>query len=175
MTFLIVGITVLTAFLILFTWWGKRPAEHRLNVAQGDYRRYLETLLYRGYDRGFLIIEAQDRERFIQFSKYIGGKNKAGLQFDFPRAPWSTEYYDSLEDLVKNGNYEYEIQSIDLSPEQKLEGHVDEFLMVDLSQNLEAAVELARIVLLEIFKLDPTDTVTLSFDNISVSDEKIGF
>lgn len=175
MTYLIVGVTVFIAVLIFLNWWGKRPLKYRLNVAQGDYRKYLEVLLYRGYDLGFMIIEAQDRERFIQFSKYIGREKNVGLQCDFPRAPWSERYYDSLKDLLKQRNYECEIQSVEPVPSLRVEDQVDEFLMIDLNQDLDASVALVRLVLLEIFKLDPSDTVTLWFDNVSVRDEKIGF
>jgi len=57
-------------------WWGKQPAKHRVNIAEGDFRNYVEALLYRGYDLGFMIVEAPDRKRFIQFTKYIKRKSR---------------------------------------------------------------------------------------------------
>ena len=65
MTLLIIGIAVLIALGVFLKWWGKQPAKHRVNIAEGDFRNYVEALLYRGYDRGFMILEAPDRERFI--------------------------------------------------------------------------------------------------------------
>jgi len=62
-----------------------RAPRYRRTV-QDDLTKFFETLFERGYDRGFLVIEAP-RERFIQFSKYIKGKGKLGLKFDFPLAP----------------------------------------------------------------------------------------
>ena len=175
MTLYIVGIAVLIALWLLLGWWGKQPAKHRLNVEQGDFRRYIEALLYRGYQRGFMIIEARDRKRFIQFTKYIKKKKQVGLQFDFPRAPWSAEYFESLTELLNQRKFEYELQQVNPSPQHKLEDQVSEFIVVDLKQDLDAAVELTRLVLLEIFKLSPVDTVTLWYRHISLYDEKIGF
>lgn len=174
MTYLIIGLIVV-ALLILFSWWGKRPVRYRINLAQGDFHRYLEVLLYRGYDRGFMIMEAPDRRRFIQFSKYIKNEKNVGLQFDFPRAPWSEEYFGSLKAVLDQRDYEYQIQHVNPSPKHRLENQVSEFLVVDLGQYLDKASELSKLVFLEVFKLNPSDTVALWFVHISVHDEKIGF
>ena len=175
MTFYIVGIAVLIALWLLFQWWGKQPARHRLNVGQGDFRSYIEALLHRGYERGFMIIEARDRKRFIQFTKYIKQKKQVGLQFDFPRAPWSVEYFEPLTELLNQRKFEYELQQVNPSPDRRSEDQVSEFIVVDLKQDLDAAVELTKLVLLEIFKLSPVDTVTLWYRDVSLYDEKIGF
>ena len=51
-----------------------RGALSTINETLGVHANIEDILLYPGYDRGFLIIEAKDRERFIQFSKYLGEK-----------------------------------------------------------------------------------------------------
>ena len=159
MTYLIVGLTILIALVVLLRWWGKQPAKHRLNVAQGNFSRYLEALLYRGYDGGYAIIEASDRRRFIQFSKYIKNENGVGLQFDFPRAPWSEEYFGPLKALLEQRTINYEIQPVDPAPEQNFKNQVVEFLVIDLAQDLNKASELSKLVFLEVFRLSPSDTV----------------
>lgn len=175
MTYLIVGLVVAIALVILFRWWAKRPLRHRLNVAQGDYRRYLEALLNRGYDRGFMVIQAPDRKRFIQFSKYMKDAQVPGLQFDFPQAAWSQEYSERLKALLDQRNYKYEIQTVEPSPKDKSANAVSEFVVIDLQQDLKAAAELSKLVFLEVFKLNSSDTVALWFVNVSPWDEKIGF
>ena len=175
MTLLIIGIAVLIALGVFLNWWGKQPAKHRVNIAEGDFRNYVEALLYRGYDRGFMIVEAPDRKRFVQFTKYIGKKKQVGIQFDFPRAPWSAEYVEPLKDLLSKRNFEYEIQQVTPVPELRPQDQVSEFIVVDLKQDLEAAVELTRLVLLEIFRLNPRNNVTVWYCNISIHVEKIGF
>ena len=175
LTFLILGIAVLIAFGFFLNWWGKQPAKYRLNIAEGDFRNYIEALLYRGYDRGFMIVEAPDGKRFIQFRKYIKKKNQVGLQFDFPRAPWSAEYVQPLKDSLSQHKFNYEIQHVTPVPKLKPEDQVSEFIVVDLSQDLDAAVELTKLVLLEIFKLNPSNNVTVWYCNISIHVEKIGF
>jgi hypothetical protein len=175
MTCLIVGLTIPIALVVWLWWWAKQPARHRINVAQGNFRLYLEALLYRGYDGGYMIIEAPDRRRFIQFSKYIKNERVAGLQFDFPRAPWSEEYFGPLKALLDRRNYTNEIEKVDPAPKQRLKNQVVEFLVIDLDQDLDKASELSKLVFLEVFRLNPSDTVTLWFVDVSIHDEKIGF
>ncbi|HET8670697.1 MAG TPA: hypothetical protein VFM05_08755 [Candidatus Saccharimonadales bacterium] len=175
MTYLIIGLTTLIVLMILFWWWGKRPARHRINLAQGNFRRYMEALLSRGYDRGFMIIEAPDRRRFIQFSKYIKNETGAGLQFDFPLVPWSEEYFEPLKAVLDQRSYKCQIEHVNPSPKHEVKNQVREFLVIDLEQDLEKASELSKLVFLEVFKLKPSDMVTLWFVNISINDERIGF
>jgi len=66
MVYLLVGTAILIICLLLLRWRGRQPVKHRVNIAQGDFRKYLEVLLKRGYDRGFMMVEAPDRNRFIQ-------------------------------------------------------------------------------------------------------------
>lgn len=63
MTYILIGIGVFVAILIWHIWLGGKPARHHLNLAQGNFEKYLETLLYRGYNRGFLVMEAPDAEK----------------------------------------------------------------------------------------------------------------
>ena len=44
-----------------------------------------------------------------------------------------------------------------------------------MGKDFEAASKLTSLILLELFRLDPEETVTLFFVNISLLDEKIGF
>ena len=109
-------------------------------------------------------------------TKYIQKKKKqVGIQFDFPRAPWSAEYVEPLKDLLSQLEFEYEIQQVAPVPELRPQDQVSEFIVVDLKQDLEAAVELTRLVLLEIFRLNPRNNVTVWYCNISIHVEKIGF
>jgi hypothetical protein len=173
MKYLLISVVILLLTVYLLWQYGKRPARHKVH-AQGDFTKFLEALLYRGYDKGFLIIEAPTKERFLQFRKYIKSKGHVGLQFDFPLAPWSTKYYERLKKLLDERGYEYEIDPTDTldAPGSNL---VTEFLFLDLKQNLESANELTRLCLLEVFKLKPEETVTLYFVGGSPLEEKIGF
>ena len=175
MIIFILVISVLTALWFFFCWWGRQPAKHRLNIEQGDFGNFIEALLYRGYDRGFMIVEAPDRKRFIQFTKYVKKRKQAGLQFDFPCAPWSMEYFEPLKEILSQRKFEYVIQPVKPLPKLRPEDQVSEFIVVDLHQDLDAAVELTKIVLLEIFKLNPSDDVIVWYRHLSLYLEKIGF
>jgi hypothetical protein len=166
------GVGLIICVLIL-RWWGKQPAKHRINVGDGDFRKYLKVLLKRGCDRGFMIIEAPDPQRFIQFSKYFKDGGRFGLQFDFPNAPWSTEYFEGLKSLLQQRDYDYDIQQIDPRLHTKPQKQVSEFIVVDLNQDLDRASDLCKSVLDDIFKLNATDTMTIWFMNVSIFDETV--
>lgn len=173
MLYLLIGSAILITCVLVIRWWGKQPAKHRVNVEQGDFRKYLDVLLRRGYDRGFVIIEAPDRKRFIQFSKYFKHKKQMGLQFDFPNAPWSTQYFEALKNLLNQRDYDYDIQPINPSPKHKLQNQVSEFIVVDLMQDLDSASELCKLVLRDVFNLEASETATIWFIGVSLHDETV--
>lgn len=170
------AIILVTLVIIGYILWqyGKRPAKHKI-TALSELTKYFKALLYRGYNRGFLVIERPTKDRFIQFSKYITDEGKVGLQFDFPRAHWSTDYCERLKDVLKQRGYQYEVQKIG---ETGVPGSLDlvsEFIEVDLRQDLKAATELARLALLDVLGIKPDEPLILYFVNISPKDERIGF
>ena len=49
---IVLGIIISGGYLVLV--YGRRPAKHKIH-ASGDFNRFLSALLYRGYDKGFMI------------------------------------------------------------------------------------------------------------------------
>jgi len=143
-----------------------RAPRYRRTV-QDDLTKFFETLFERGYDRGFLVIEAP-RERFIQFSKYIKKKGELGLRFDFPLAPWSEKYYETLKKILYERGIDYEIRSTG-------QDNVAAFITIDFKKDFTKAMDLAKLVLVEVFLLQPTDKLKLYFDHINPRDERVGF
>ena len=143
-----------------------RAPRYRRTV-QDDLTRFFKTLFERGYDRGFLVIEAP-RGRFIQFSKYIRRNGNLGLQFDFPLAPWSEKYYETLKKTLYERGIDYEIQSTS-------DDIVAAFITIDFKNDFTRAMDVAKLVLVEIFVLQPTDKLKLYFHNINARDERVGF
>lgn len=170
-TYLVIGIAVF-AFLFFLAWHGSKPAKSRLNIAQGDWRKYMETLLHRGYDKGLMMVEAPDGKRSMQFIKCIT-ENDVFLQFQFPRTRWSAEYFTPLQEILNQRNYHSRIWSV--SPEDKLGPEIDQVILVFLAQDLEHAIALAKLVLLEVFKLDASDEAIIWYRNVSIINKKIGF
>lgn len=137
-----------------------------LKVRQADLLVYLETLLHRGYDRGFVVIKPRRGREFIQFTKYMD-ESVAGIQFDFPRAPWSEAHYDRLQDLLRTAGFDFERQ-----PTSK--GAVSEFLVVDLKQDCERATDLALLCLGGLFDSADSDLLRLRFHDVSPLQETNG-
>ena len=163
----VILLVVVVLAVLAFFWWGKKPHKHR-NIAQDQLEEFLEALFYRGYDGGFICIEIPKSRSFIQFSKYMGTRGVVGLQFDFPLADWSKEYYAKLSSVLNDRAVKYEIQSTG-------EAGVSEFLVVDLKQDVKMASYLAKLVIQDVFDLGKDDCVDLYFENVSPRNEKIGF
>jgi hypothetical protein len=169
MTYLII-IVVFFVLILAFVYFGKKPKIYK-KISQKNLKYYLEILLNRGYDRGFIIIRISDDKkpkRIIQFSKYIGESKNVGMQFDFPLAQWSRPYYEKLKILLNENKIDFKIERI--SDEDVLE-----FIVIDFKRDLDEAFKLSILVLEELFNLDTNDFVDLWFEGVSEEENKIGF
>jgi hypothetical protein len=169
--YLIAGI-IIFAFLFVLSWWARQPVKRSLNIADGNWRSYLEALLYKGFDRAMMFVTAPDGKHSMQFTKYLMDHGVV-IQFQFPRAPWSTRYYEPLQRLLKERHYYFQIWPV--GPQDKFDPEIDQFIVVSLEQSLEHAEALVKLVLLEIFKLDPSDNVMVWLVNKRVGNRKTGF
>jgi hypothetical protein len=161
---IIIFVLIAIAFTSLL-YFGKKHYKHK-NVSQKDLARYLEALLERGLNGGFLVIEVPNNKLFIQFSKYFIKNGQAGLQFDFPMAPWSEKYFEQLKRELLKMNLDFSIVSASGVKSRK-------FIAVDLKRDINSAASFATFVLQSIFGLTKEQTLTLYFENISPKDEKI--
>jgi|SRR5215213_1238919 len=189
--YLAIGIVFVALVLLVTVVTNRKPAKNVVNIAQGNWRRYIETLLYQGYDRAFMMVEARGPKRplqfgnltftyeapatthFMQFTKCIT-ENGVTLQLQFARAPWSLEYYDQLQELLKQREYYYDLWPV--RPGDKFSPEIDQFIVVSLGQDVEHSAVLTKLILVEIFKLKPSDTVLVWYGNINPNkNRKIGF
>jgi hypothetical protein len=149
-TYLVIGAIVLI-LLYVARWYLRRPPRYRRNV-NDDLSKFFKSLLYDvQYPTGFLVIEAPNKKRFIQFARYQKGR-MPGIQFDFPLAPWSENYYEKLNGILYDKGIDFETQATG-------EKVVVSFITVDLKQDWAKAIELAKLVLLEVFGLRPDDRI----------------
>ena len=184
--YLIIGIVFVALMFLLST----VPAKNVVNIAQGNWRRYIETLLFHGYDRAIMMVEAPSGKRpwhfgpltvlyeapakthFMQFTKHIT-ESGVILQLQFARAPWSARYYQQLQDLLKQREYYFDLWPV--RPEDKFAPEIDEFIVVYLGQDVPRAVMLIKLILLDIFNLNPSDNASVWFGSIGSFRKKIGF
>jgi hypothetical protein len=157
--------TVVVIALAVLFYFGEKPWKIK-NVSLDELEKYLEALLKRGFNGGFLIMEVPQTSLFVQFSKYIKKKGPTGLQFDFPLAPWSEKYYNRLKSQLSK-------EKINYSTEEVSGGKVEEFLTVDLEQNIAKAAEVARLTLRSVFELGSGQAVTVYFQHINPKDEEV--
>jgi hypothetical protein len=148
-TYLIIIVAVLV-LLYLLMWFLRRPPRYR-RIVSDDLSKFFNALLNDDYPAGFLVIEAPDKNRFVQFARYTKDR-EPGIQFDFPRAPWSEPYYGKLNRILSDKGIDFETQAIG-------ENTVVSFITVDLQKDLTKAMELARLVLVDVFGLGPDDRI----------------
>ena len=184
--YLLIGVVFVALMFLLIA----VPAKNVVNIAQGNWRRYIETLLFHGYDRAFMMVEAPSGKRprrfgnltvlfeapakthFMQFTKHIT-ESGVILQLQFAHAPWSARYYQQLQRILKQREYYFDIWPV--RPEDKFAPEIDEFIVVYLGQDVQRAVMLTKLILLDIFNLNPSDNASVWFGNIGSSRRKIGF
>jgi len=166
MIYFILSTLALVAIMLLWK-RAKKPFTHK-NISQEALIKFLEILLFRGYDTGRLFITIPKDKRFLQFSKYIDEGSSVGLRFDFPLAEWSRNYYEPLRTALVKAGFEF-------NTERTGNDKMPEFTVIDLKQDLKSALALAQLVLQEIYELNRNDRVELYFENVSPKEEKIGF
>jgi len=163
---LVLMILLLVVLLVVYFWVvGRKPHIHK-GVSQMEIPRYLETLLHRGYDQGFVIIRDPQSDKFIQFAKYIDDVGRVGLRFDFPLAPWSSRYYQKLKDAFMERDILFEVVHTGESP-------VEEFVAVDVGDRLPLARNIVRLVLQEVFEVASGVRFNISFERVSPKNELV--
>lgn len=164
MFYLILVAVFMVAGLLVLMKIAKRPY-YRKNANLAEVRGYLHALLKRGFDGGFVIIEDMNSERFVQFSKYVRDKGHIGIEFSFPKAPWSVRYYDKIKDFLMNQNIAFVIQQVNSHS-------VTEFVDVDCDSDIDLSVGLVKETFYNIFGIQ-NPSFRIRPVNISVRDELI--
>jgi hypothetical protein len=164
MTWILVTLLVVAGAVTVLFVLGTRPAVHTVGIH--ELRRYLDALLRRGYDGGHVLITAPDGSPFVQFRKYITPDGGYGLCLGFPRAPWSEPFYDEVMKQVIALGANPEIIPTGEQP-------VTEFMEVDTGDRVELAESIASTILVDIFGLEDTTSVRVTFHNISPNDVDI--
>jgi|GEM_PF-2481245 len=140
---LILGL--LACAILLGRWLLRRPPRYRRAVGD-DLSKFFRPLLHEVYPASFLIIEVGNKDRFLQFRRYER-KSEKGIQFDFPRAPWSETYYAALRKLLDEQGIEYVIDPTG-------QDTVVSFLTVDFQADVLKASQFATTVLRGVFGSD---------------------
>ncbi len=165
-------IAAVLAGVIVVAWGGltvaaKIPAKHK-NLTPQRLKWLLDALLYRGADGAFLLIRVRRGERFIQFRKYIARKGVVGIQSDFPRAPWSEPYFDTLRSRLQTEGIE-----VEMTP--AVGGATSGFLTMDFGRDTGKAASIATMML-QVLQVDPERQCVGEFHGVSPdANARIGF
>ncbi|MGH7658318.1 MAG: hypothetical protein ACREL6_08785, partial [Gemmatimonadales bacterium] len=157
---------VLAGVLFVTRGLRRRSAPRMIPVTWEQIPEYLERLLRRGYDAGFVAFTIPGEERFVSVTKYLRETGEGGLEFDFPRSAWSSRYYDPLRRLLEERGRKVEIVK---TPE----GPVEEYLRVDCGGDAADAAALVRLVLEDVFAYPPGSPLVAEQQQVAARAEMI--
>lgn len=156
----VIGVLALYGFVRYLA----RPSTSR--ILTSDLRPYLDTLLRRGYNGSFVLIEEPGTRRFVQFAKYIKRKGDIGLELGFPRTTWSEPYFTNLQEYLVANDIPFKRQPVETPP-------TTEFLDVDCGTDTAKAFRIAEAILTSMFQTPPPTRLKGRFSNLSLHDELI--
>ena len=116
-------------------------------------------------NNGYLVITEINSKYFVQLAKYIY-RNTYGIELTFPKAEWSSNYYDDLLVILKQQNIDYEII-------EKVGNDDLEFIKVDFKKDSEGAFELVKKIFIQVFGFDNDLKLFLELNNVSPWNESI--
>ena len=109
----------------------------------------IQNLLDQNGSDGTLIFNHKLSNKFLQFSKYACNTSNYGVELSFPKASWSTGYFEELKEYCVSKGVSYRIQ-------EGSDGMI--FLDIDFKKNVDEAYETVRHIVLNIFEL-PEDSI----------------
>lgn len=124
----------------------------------GAMRRPITDLLESGPNGSVLVIENPKTGCFTQFSKYVHNGGNQGISFDFPKAEWSKEYFELLQEYCKATDLKFELEVA------KKQDELD-FLTINLGTDKESAFELTHYVMEELFEPAPDGMYKVTLDH----------
>ena len=106
LTYLIILITLIVLGLIGLAWFLGGAPVYRRRVYD-DLSKFFKTLLFSPYKTGFLVIQAPNKNRLVQFRRFQRG-NQPALRFDFPLLPGSEHYHELLRRILHERGMDHE-------------------------------------------------------------------
>lgn len=147
---------------------GLRPYRHR-GVYPDRIELFLQTLLKRGFDGGVLVFEVMERSktrRFIQFAKRITAPGVIGIEFGFPNAPWSRQYFEPMCNSLASAGFSVRVT-------QTGRDDTSAFLTVNLGSDLSAAVRLVDVALKQVLRVTESARIDALLTHVSPRDELV--
>ena len=106
---MITWIVIIFAALAIMLWWLKGPFYHK-GMKRENVERFVKGLVTQCDDGSLLIVEHKNTGRFIQIAKYHSSSKFPILHFGFPKAEWSSKYFERLKASLQNERIKYQIQ-----------------------------------------------------------------
>jgi len=159
----LIGGSIAVVILAGLVRWVLPPYRYN-HVKSEDLKTYLEVLLWRGFNNGYIVIEIDEppqQRRLIQFAKYIRASGKAGLELVFPLADWSRLHYNGFKEILTAKEIPFRAHSRDAD-------EVQEAVFVDVQQDLVLAYDLCCILLAEVFSITENEcSINVTLHNVS--------
>ena len=155
-------VCIFLIIIIFIAWWIKRPYYHR-GIERHQFDRFFKTLIEYCGDCSLLFIEHEGSERFIQYAKYVLDESNTTINFGFPDAPWSADYFKPLIKAFEASGIDYDIQSTN-----DKSGFVSRFIDVnikadDVENTIKKCVQVSHVAF-EVMGLTDVDKFRIYFE-----------
>ena len=131
-----------------------------------DFLCLLGVLLDRGFDGGTLVLSLNNSDKFLQYKKYILTDGCYGVRMDFPKADWSSDYFEVLRGYLITESIDYE--EVVAKNENELG-----FISVNLKEDIVFSSKLSCYVFEKIMDADEKASYTACYENVSPWNEVI--
>lgn len=142
MKIFLILLCLFVVLLILFFWRAKKGIRRPMS----QLRRPIEDLLLMDLYKGYLILDHEKSEKFIQFKAVGSDKQSRGIVLGFPLVSWSSPYYQAVEEYLRSKKVPIK--------ETNAGCHV---LEADFGTNTEQAFHCTKYIFEEIFGTSEND------------------
>ncbi len=117
------------AFLA-FCWLGNKPALHRGKTLL-DLPNFIGSFVHQMSDGSLLFLEPDGTDFFLQFKLLRVARASSRIEFAFPNAPWSRQYFKAVHGLLVEAGHSPDT----VSTNSREQSETTEFIIIRFAGN----------------------------------------
>lgn len=146
-------VAIVSSCVALFYYFGSTPCMHQ-DIDRSELNAFMEVLLKRGYENGYLVIQPSRTNKSFRISKYYKLERR-GLFIEFIDDGWIAPCFDALISELRKGFIDFDLKK----------GAVD-CLTMDFGTDVEKAAGVIDMLFVNVLKMDTGATFDAHFKNV---------
>jgi len=136
---------------------GNRSKLHK-RIKLENLPDFIETFYFRGAHEATIVIDIMGRDVFVQFLKLLTDNDEIHIECFFPIVEWSRKFEPKLIDILCRDKYKFQKKKNDIYG-------FDE-VIIEPGNNLESLQKFTKLILLDLFKLNSKERLSIIFSYI---------